>query len=285
MLAGLRYLSRRAFRRHWSGPRDLRRYESETGPHLYKSPFGVTFELEPDQTIDRAIVFHGLYEDRILEFIGSLLDPESVVLDVGANIGNHALFLARRCSAVHCFEPNPRALERLKKNIALNHATNIAVHEFGLGDKNETARFYDNISGNLGASGFAKADGKSRVLELPLRSADEAISELGLHRVDLIKMDVEGMEERVLSALHQTLHAHHPLLSFEFHGDTKSQLDFERIRELLSGYRIFEPRFSPENAGLFTRSMWNVRTCGVPELVPIDHPERRLYENLLAFPQ
>jgi FkbM family methyltransferase len=240
------------------------------------------FELEPNQFVDRQIVAHGLFEDRFLEFVAILLTPESVVVDVGANIGSHALYLARKCRSVHCFEPNPSALRRLRRNIELNGATNVTVHPFALGRRNETAPFYENTSDNLARSGFVERTG--RRIDLPIRQADEAISELKLIRLDLIKIDVEGMEESVFRGLQQTIARYRPLIDFEFLGQWRGQSQFDAITRLLPGYRIVEPRFSPSEGSIFERAAWNVRHRGRAELIPIDTPENRPYENLLALP-
>jgi FkbM family methyltransferase len=281
VLRGIPYSIARAVRRRVLGPHRLRWYLSRKEPFIHRSRFGLTFELEPDQFIDRYILIDGLYEDRFLEFIGRLLPPEAVVLDVGANIGNHALYLARRCAEVHCFEPHPAALERLRRHISINGIHNIVVHPFGLGDKDEVAPFYE-VSGNLGAGTFVGAGASG--LALPIRNADNAIAELDLQRIDFIKVDVEDMEERVFRGLKKTLERFRPLIDFEFHGEHRSNDDFRAIRDHLRGYRISEVRFSPDGAGVAERFWRNVTRAGTPDLVPVETPESRWYENLLAIP-
>jgi FkbM family methyltransferase len=265
-----------------TGPLRLRKYSASTEPYVFRSPFGPVFELEPGQFLDRKIVENGLFEERFLEFMRSILTPQSVVVDIGANIGNHALYLARKCRSVHCFEPNPSALRRLYKNIELNRAVNVTVHEFGLGERDEVAAFYENTSDNLAASGFVERDGRRS--DLPLRNADQAISELNLTRLDFIKIDVEGMEESVFRGLQQTIARHRPLIDFEFLGQRRGPADFDAIRRLLPGYRILEPRFSPSEGSILKRLAWNIRKAGQADLVPVEVPEGRPYENLLAMP-
>ena len=284
MLEGVRYLAARTLRRHLIGPRQLRKFDAQVGTVIHRSPFDLTFELVPGEFVDRNIVYDGIYEERFLSFAASLLTPDSVVVDIGANIGNHALFLARKCAAVHCFEPNPRALERLARNISLNGFTNIIVHPFGLGERDETARFYDNVGENLGCGSFVAPNGPTRELELPIRQAGTAISELNLDRLDFIKIDIEHMEEIVLRALGDILERYRPIISFEFDGTTRSPDEFERIRRALKGFDLFEPRFSPSDGTIVERIRWNLRSGGIPDLVPIEVPEARWYENIFAIP-
>lgn len=281
LLRGISYSVGRIVRRSILGPRKLKWYAAQVDPFVHRSRFGFTFELQPNQFVDRYILVDGLYEDRFLEFIGKKLARDAVVLDIGANIGNHAVYLAQRCSVVHAFEPNPVALERLRKHVALNGVQNVVIHPFALGELNTTADFYVPV-GNLSAGSFVEhSGGKSK---LPIRHADEVVTELGIGRVDFIKIDVEGMEESVLRGLCGTLAKFRPMVDFEFLGQRHTPEDFERIRSLLPGYSIMEVRFSPSDASVIRRAIWNITHAGAPELVPVDVPERRWYENLLAVP-
>jgi FkbM family methyltransferase len=281
---GVRYLAARALQRRIIGPRELRKFDAQSGPVLHRSPFGLTFELIPGEYVDRNIVFDGIYEARFLAWAASQLTSDSVVLDIGANIGNHALYLSKHCAVVHCFDPNPRALKRLRRNIALNDIKNIVVHSFGLGDKDEIGIFYDNIGTNLGCGSFVAPQGETQEIQLPLRNAADAVSELNLERIDLIKMDVEHMEEVVLRALTPVLKRYKPMIAFEFDATTKTAADFERIREILYGFDLFEPVFSPAAGGILERLKWNLRNAGTPDLVPISVIEPRTYENVIARP-
>jgi FkbM family methyltransferase len=280
LFRGLSYAVTRLLRRAVLGPSRLRWYERQTEPFEYRSPFGITFELEPHQYVDRLILLDGLYEQQFLEYIASILPPNAVVIDIGANIGNHALFLARKSSVVHAFEPNPTALRRLRRHIEINGVQNVVVHPVGLGEHDGTAT-YCEPAGNLGAGSFVRGEGVKK--ELSIRNADEAVADLGLTRVDFVKVDVEGMEESVFRGLQQTIHRFRPLIDFEFLGEEYGPAEFGRLLELLPGYQIFEPRFICPG-GKLKRVLWNIRRIGRPDLVPIQKPERRWYENLLAVP-
>ena len=248
------------------------RFRQHRSPFIHHGKHGLVFELHPNEEIDGHIATYGIYEHRLLRLLESLIPANAVMLDIGANIGNHALYLARACSAVHCFEPNPRAYARLERNIALNKATNIRVHRFGLGRSDETATFYENTSGNLGASGFRSCEGERR--DLPIRNADDAVAELGLSRIDLVKIDVEGMEAEVLSGLRETIARFRPVIAFEYSGH--KQPNWSLIHEALSGYEFFEPLFRRGFAGLLNG--------GMPKLQPVARPEDRWYESFIAIP-
>src|SRR5690606_25613275 len=104
------------------------------------------------------IARHGLYEKEnlflLLELLGQMSQP--VVLDVGANIGNHTLAFATRATAVHAFEPIPHLFEVLSANVARNGLRQVQVHNVALSDHDGTATINMVNAGNYGASSFDK---------------------------------------------------------------------------------------------------------------------------------
>ena len=129
---------------------------------------------------------------------GLALGEESVIVDVGANIGAMSKIFARRAKVVHAFEPSPRALEYLK----MNADKNVIVHPVALSDHDGVGLFEERES--LDRSSFSD-DG----IEVPVRTLDS----FGL-KPDLIKIDVEGFEPEVLRGARETLR-HSPTLLFE----------------------------------------------------------------------
>lgn len=238
------------------------RYNTRSKAFLQRGEHGLLFELYPNEEIDRQISLNGIYERRYLRFLESLILDGAVILDVGANIGNHALYLSRKASSVHCFEPNPRAYERLERNVALSQVTNVTVHRYGLGDRDETIRFAE-VAGNLGMTRFSEAGN----LELQIKRGDDVIS---MPTIDFIKIDAEGMEASVLAGLRDTIAVHRPIVAFEFNGE-----HWDRIIRALPGYQIFEPVF-PKGLALLSKGE-------TPELRPVG-PEKRWYEGLIALP-
>src|SRR5436305_1776326 len=98
MLRTLLDVMRSGYRQFVAAPRRTREYDRIDQPFEHRTPEGHLFLLDPHETVDRHIFAEGIYERRFLEFVDELLPRDAVVLDVGANIGNHAIFLRRRCS-------------------------------------------------------------------------------------------------------------------------------------------------------------------------------------------
>jgi FkbM family methyltransferase len=126
------------------------------------------------------------------------LNRESVVIDVGANIGVMAKIFAERVKHVHAFEPAPRALRLL----IANSAPNVTVHAVALSNREGTAKFNERTA--LDESCLSD-DG----IDVPVRTLDS----FGL-KPDLIKIDVEGFEHQVLQGATETL-KHSPVVMFE----------------------------------------------------------------------
>jgi FkbM family methyltransferase len=137
-------------------------------------------------------------DEAILPSLG--LTKDSVVLDVGANLGVTVLQFARLAGRVHAFEPAPRALHFLRQNVG--HLPNVTVHAIALGSEAGTATFSEEWK--LDESHFAETG-----IEVPVQTIDG----LALNP-DFIKIDVEGFEHLVLSGASATLKAG-PTVLFE----------------------------------------------------------------------
>ena len=121
------------------------------------------------------------------------------VLDIGANIGYYAILEASLLESgkVYAFEPDPRNIEVLKKNIKLNKFSNrIKLYPYAVAEKNGTRKFYLSPTTNL--SGFLKRDKKSNfalIKCIRLDSFDQ------INKIDFIRMDIEGYESMAIDGM------------------------------------------------------------------------------------
>ncbi|MCR5874967.1 FkbM family methyltransferase [Phenylobacterium sp. J426] len=150
------------------------------------------------------------YEADTLSVIEGYLRPGDVFLDVGANVGNHAIYVALYCQPgeVIVVEPNPEAIPLLRANLALNYLVVNTQHVgVGLSDapRQVVAQFPRN---NLGAARMVEQeDGRLRLVV-----GDELFAD---RKIDFIKIDVEGHELGVLNGLKRTLAANRPTIFLE----------------------------------------------------------------------
>lgn len=128
------------------------------------------------------------------------LPPLGIIFDVGANVGTWSRLAGRYHpdAEIHAFELVPETRERLKRT------TSAIVHDFGLSDVDDTVAvtFYPGETTNSALAGMTAT--KERIhstLSVPVRRLDS----IWTGPVDLLKIDVEGAEDRVLDGARDAL--------------------------------------------------------------------------------
>jgi FkbM family methyltransferase len=175
--------------------------------------------------------------DRIL---GRLERP--VALDIGANIGNHTVVMARHCARVLASEPQLRTGIRLADNVRLNHLENVELYDFGLSDRDaEMPLFIDPVA-NSGSTTFCRSLAVAGCREVPCetRAGDPLLRSLDVRHVDLIKIDVEGFEAAALAGLRETLLTSRPIIFSEW-NNSETRSSFVALRlfdEIFSGWSL-----------------------------------------------
>lgn len=157
------------------------------------------------------------FEPTTVLLLNTLVRPGDTVLDVGANIGCTALLFGETAGTVHAFEPSPTTCSYLARNVALAGFGHVQVHNFGLGSQaGETSLTFspNNRSGGF-VSDQTQAGSDHTTETIRIRTLDEALPALGIGKVDLIKIDVEGFEGHVLRGAAETLAQHRPLVTAE----------------------------------------------------------------------
>jgi FkbM family methyltransferase len=143
------------------------------------------------------------------------LDREArVVVDVGANIGISALYFLTRSSAVraHLYEPDPRNAARLRENLD-RFASRWVLHEEAVADSEGIVGFGRERTGRYGGVGLLgeeQIDVQCRHINAVLRDVLAAEG-----RIDMLKIDTEGLENRTVSAIDRELLAAIPVVVFE----------------------------------------------------------------------
>lgn len=213
-------------------PDDIKPYEFEI------DYFGMRYQGNLNNYIDWMVYFFGAYEKQTLLMLQDLMNNHrrsGIFMDIGANIGVHSLFMSRHATSVHSFEPYELVRSSLEKNIALNHISNITVHPVGLGNTTEELQYFAPTGFNRGTGSFVESHEthNNRALhKLRVEAADAYLAAMGLHEVDVIKIDVEGFERYVLSGMKMTLESARPVIFMEYSASTRKSL--ESAVELIS---------------------------------------------------
>jgi FkbM family methyltransferase len=185
--------------------------------------YGYMYKGRTGEVIDDFVLTFGAWEKFMLFFLDDYTRAagleQTAFIDVGANTGQHSLFMAPRVKEVHAIEPFPPVLKRLYANIALNKFTNVWVHEVGFAEKEGAIPFFVPDEHNMGEGSFRVGDkGKKWSDNLRIVAGDEyfrTVSTAPSVPVGIIKMDVEGYEEPALQGLRQTMGTHRPLVIVE----------------------------------------------------------------------
>jgi len=171
------------------------------------------------------------------------------MLDIGANYGSVGLLAARAVGPtgrVHCFEPQPELAEAIVGSARLNGLSNVSVHAVALSDRDGDA-ILTVPHGHSGRAYLGSGAAGCVTRTVPLRQTSAFLTQLGLRAVRLIKLDVEGHEEAVISGGIGFLRAAQlPAIVFESHDDGQPLLQREAVRILQSlGYALFQIRQRP----------------------------------------
>ena len=173
------------------------------------------------------------YEREELELFCRICVGRKRLLDVGANIGNHSIFLAHRLNLerVTPIEPQPSILHLLRANLGLNWHPSFDFSHLGvaLSDRAGRARIGSFDEGNIGGTRIVPATGDhepaDEVGAYPVRlCAGDDLFRAG--DFDMIKIDVEGMEIEVLRGLRLCLEGFEGVIFVEVRDDNIA--DFAR---------------------------------------------------------
>ena len=172
----------------------------------------VSFHVkDPQDLIQKHHIAGSFFEAGELDFLRKRIGNGARIVDVGANVGNHAVFfgLFMEPASLLVVEPNPEAIELLRKNLDANGLHAVDCSRLGMGVGKGRGRFslMYRQDHNLGAVALTPVpDGGIEVVPL---------DELVLDPVDFIKIDVENMELQVLEGARQMLARHKPTVLIE----------------------------------------------------------------------
>jgi len=174
-----------------------------------KNDIGNAFcPFEPD-TVCANVREHKTWEEHIQTEFEKYVRPGDTVIDAGAYVGIHTLKLAKLVGpsgTVHAFEPDPDSFAVLKRNIETNGIKNVKLHNAGLGDSEGNIKISMAIDENRGATQWVYAQDGIKIT---------TIDSLGLEKLDFMKIDVEGMEQKVFMGMRETIKKFRPKILFE----------------------------------------------------------------------
>lgn len=150
---------------------------------------------------ERGALLNPDYNIEELRFLRAHVRDGGVFVDVGANVGTYALAMARDVGTdgkVIAIEPHPVTHARLAFNHAASGYSQVKLVQAAAAAE-DGELLIETDGDNLGASHIVSGDASGKAIAVPSRRLQRILDEAGVARVDALKIDVEGYEDRVLT--------------------------------------------------------------------------------------
>jgi FkbM family methyltransferase len=163
-----------------------------------------------DMGIAPHLVMDGYWESWLTQCLARIVKPGYVCIDIGANLGYYSLLMSELCGhpgKTVAIEPNPNMCRLLRMSEFL-HGWNFDIVEKAISDKEEEATLTipDKSFGGASLNGNPGAPfGSTTKVNVNVTTVDAIVAELRLPKVDVIKIDVEGLEPNVFDGMKKTI--------------------------------------------------------------------------------
>ncbi len=169
---------------------------------------GIRLELDSSDDLGRRVLCNA-YEVEELALLPTLVAPDDVCIDVGANVGLYTTALANLVGPdgrVLAFEADARNVEHLRRNVELNNFdSRVSIYDVAVMDKRGTVEFNLRALGYSGHGSVHRYEGHLTSVSVPAVALDTVLAEQGITEVALLKVDVEGADMDVYAGARQAL--------------------------------------------------------------------------------
>lgn len=181
------------------------------------------------------------FEETYLRFLKNIINDESVVVDVGAHIGNHTIYFSKVLEAkkVISIEPTRRSYEVLCDNIELNDLRNVTTYRVAAGSSSGIGKCCVRKSSNSGANSWGiSVEEVGNEGEVSVVLLDDIIKE----KVDFIKIDVETFEIDVLKGAFNIIKEYSPDIMIEVSRNNLNVFEkmMNEFNYIYTGAKVFE---------------------------------------------
>jgi FkbM family methyltransferase len=250
---------------------------------------GFTMYVRPyDFAVGAVILAKGAWEPQVTREMRPLLRPGAVFVDVGANIGYFTLLAASLVGdrgQVVAFEPNPENRALLERSIQENGFTNTNLHPYAVDEVARTLQLYPTEASSLSLV-LAECSSHAVPEKTQPRTVQTVVLDdflAGLDRLDIVKIDTDGAEPRVLRGMRGLIEKHQPVIFTEFFPEgyrlISNRTAESVLEELLDlGYEWFVmpvPLDQPTIRLTREQIMKRLKETGVPALDLVAYPKSK----------
>ena len=212
-----------------------------------KTLLGFDLLLDPSDYFSYLLIRDGIFEAPESDLVSRLVRQGDTCIDAGSHVGYYTCFLAHlvgESGRVYAFDANPEACEAAKRNLSLNGMTWAEVSNMALSDHEGSLQFHVSSDDQTGLSSVGSIPSSKKTIHVPCGRLETLLDNRGINHVRLLKIDVEGSEEMVLSGLGRFLTEHlTDFILVELYDDRLQVMNTctEKVRELLrrAGYRAW----------------------------------------------
>jgi FkbM family methyltransferase len=255
-----------------------KRWSSLKRPVLMRWVADLLVAVWPNNEMSRVLFLTGTYEPNELTWMSEVLARGMTMIDVGAHMGLYSMIASKlvgESGLVIAVEPSVREFQRLTSHVALNGLHNIRCLQMAASDSSGWAKLRVAWEWNSGHNTLGRSLGREVVPvgeeDVRTESIDALVANQGLERVDLVKIDVEGHEPKVLAGAIETLTRFRPRLLVEVSEETlrRQGASVEAVLAFLEGYGYALNQFSDVTG----------------QLAPLSRPVGTGSRNLVALPR
>ena len=215
------------------------------GPITITDWYGITMRVYPyEQTPIKKLITRENYHH---EFEMYRKYAHGIVLDIGANIGIHSVYLARLAEKVYAFEPVSDTYKRLEETVRINHTSNVYPILSAVGNTNTTTtmQIFERGYSSWNSLGAPDSSKKPITTEtVPMVTLDTWVEREHITDIGFMKIDVEGYELGVLEGATKLL-SEHRVKALSFEVTRMQNKNPEPIFKLLHSYGYILEAYDP----------------------------------------
>lgn len=199
-------------------------------------------QYHPELMIKTGKTVHPCETEALVKII-STLDNECVIIDAGANVGAFCVPMAvaakHKDGTVYAFEVQKKLFQALCGTIVLNDFDNLEIFNVGLGDTETVLQVPEVDYSSPQDYGIISLVNQEQIKKHRYDAVDIiTVDSLNLNRLDLFKIDVEGMEINVLNGSKETVKQHRPYFWIEYYNSDTGKI--KQWFDSIGNYTIYQ---------------------------------------------
>jgi FkbM family methyltransferase len=199
-------------------PRHVGRLFGPDADYIIRTAHGARLRMDMSNLEVYAPIYNaqGRWEPHVAATCARMLKPGEVFFDIGANAGMVTLetrAMLGKDVAIYSFEPQPSLARSLRRSLELNSFGNVTVVECLLGDTEGSGELF--LTSHAIHASTIPRESHYRKITLPVHTIDTLVSAGTCKPPQVVKIDTEGSEMKILHGMERTLRSSTPSLVFE----------------------------------------------------------------------